>query len=40
MYEFERNAIVVIGSLYGLDILNDNVVIARERFRKNILADL
>ena len=33
-YEFERNSIVVIGSLYGIDILNDNVVIARERLFK------
>ena len=33
-YEFERNSIVVIGSLYGIDILGDNVVIARERLFK------
>tara|TARA_B100001121_G_scaffold268575_1_gene252599 strand:+ start:81 stop:725 length:645 start_codon:yes stop_codon:yes gene_type:complete len=30
-YEFERNSIVVIGSLYGIDILNDNITVARER---------
>ena len=30
-YEFERNSILVIGSLYGIDILNDNITVARER---------
>lgn len=30
-YEFERNSILVIGSLYGIDILNDNITTARER---------
>ena len=30
-YEFERNSIIVIGSLYGIDILNDNITVARER---------
>jgi len=30
-YEFERNSILVIGSLYGIDILNDNITTSRER---------
>lgn len=30
-YEFERNSILVIGSLYGIDILNDNIAMARNR---------
>ena len=30
-YEFERNSIIAIGSLYGIDILNDNIIHARER---------
>ena len=30
-YEFERNSIVVIGSIYGIDILEDNAQIARDR---------
>ena len=30
-YEFERNSVVVIGSIYGVDILADNAQSARER---------
>ena len=30
-YEFEKNSIVVIGSIYGVDILEDNAQSARER---------
>ncbi len=30
-YEFEKNAIVVVGSLYGIDILEDNIIKTRER---------
>lgn len=30
-YEFERNSVVVIGSIYGIDILMDNTKSARER---------
>ncbi len=30
-YEFERNSVVVIGSIYGVDILADNTQSARER---------
>ena len=30
-YEFEKNSIVVIGSIYGIDILEDNLVIAKHR---------
>ena len=30
-YEFERNSIVVVGSIYGVDILADNAQSARER---------
>ncbi len=30
-YEFERNSIVVVGSIYGVDILEDNAQSARER---------
>ena len=37
-YEFERNSIIVIGSLYGIDILIDNIVIARERLFKKFLS--
>lgn len=38
-YEFERNSILVIGSLYGIDILNDNIVVARERLFKKFFED-
>ena len=38
-YEFERNSIIVIGSLYGIDILIDNIVIARERLFKKFLSE-
>ena len=30
-YEFEKNAVVVIGSIYGVDILQDNAQSARDR---------
>ncbi len=30
-YEFEKNSIVVVGSIYGVDILADNAQYARER---------
>jgi len=30
-YEFEKNTVVLIGSIYGLDILEDNATIARKR---------
>ena len=30
-YEFEKNSVVVIGSIYGIDILEDNAQIARDR---------
>ena len=30
-YEFEKNSVVVIGSIYGVDILEDNAQSARER---------
>ena len=30
-FEFEKNLIVIIGSIYGIDLLNDNVTNARER---------
>lgn len=33
-YEFEKNAVVVIGSLYGVDVLEDNIKKARERLYK------
>lgn len=29
--DYEKQAIVAIGSLYGVDIMNDNVIICRER---------
>jgi hypothetical protein len=29
--EFERYSVIAIGSIYGIDILNDNVVLCRER---------
>ena len=30
-YEFERNGFVIVSSLYGIDILNDNIKTARKR---------
>ena len=30
-YEFEKNSIVVIGSIYAIDILEDNILLSRER---------
>jgi hypothetical protein len=30
-YEFEKNAVVVVGSIYGVDILEDNAQSARDR---------
>ncbi len=51
-YEFEKNSIVMIGSIYGLEILEDNAESARKRlfteflkvyekhFRKNINKNL
>lgn len=29
--DYEKQAIVAIGSLYGVDIMNDNVIVCRER---------
>ena len=34
-YEFEKNAILVIGSIYGVDILRDNAKFARKRLFNN-----
>jgi hypothetical protein len=36
-YEFERNSVVVIGSIYGVDILMDNTKSARERLFERFL---
>lgn len=36
-YEFERNAIVVIGSIYGIDIIEDNAINARNRMNNKLL---
>jgi hypothetical protein len=33
-FEFEKNSIVVNGSLYGIDVLSDNVVNTRKRLKK------
>lgn len=33
-YEFERNMIFAIGSIYAVDLLEDNVIEARERMLK------
>ena len=30
-FEFEKNLIVIMGSIYGIDLLDDNVTNARER---------
>ena len=30
-YEFEKNSVVVLGSIYGIDILKDNAQVARDR---------
>ena len=30
-YEFEKHSIVVVGSIYGIDILEDNIIKTRER---------
>ena len=39
--DYEKQSIVAIGSLYGVDILNDNVDACRERLiRTNLLAIL
>ncbi len=36
-YEFEKNSVVAVGSIYGIDILEDNAQIARDRlFNKYI----
>lgn len=37
-YEFEKNSVVVIGSIYGLDILKDNVRAARKRLLKSYMS--
>ena len=41
-YEFERNSIVMVGSLYGIDILLDNTLTAKKNywinFYKNIMS--
>ena len=36
-YEFEKNGIVLIGSIYGVDILEDNVISARNRLCDEII---
>ena len=36
-YEFERNSVVVVGSIYGVDILEDNAQFARERLFKRFI---
>lgn len=36
-YEFERNSIVILGSIYGIDIIEDNAKSARERLLNNFL---
>lgn len=36
-YEFEKNGIVLIGSIYGVDILEDNVISARKRLFDEII---
>ena len=36
-YEFERNSVVVIGSIYGVDILMDNTKSARKRLFERFL---
>ena len=36
-YEFERNSIVVVGSIYGIDILEDNVRSSREKIFEGFL---
>ena len=36
-YEFERNSIVMIGSLYGIDILLDNTLTAKKRLLDKFL---
>ena len=35
--DYEKQAIVAIGSLYGVDIMNDNVEACRERLYKILL---
>ena len=51
-YEFEKHSIVVVGSIYGIDILEDNIIKTRERllnlflniynniFKKNVREDI
>ena len=36
-YEFERNSVVVVGSIYGVDILADNVQSAKEKLFKRFV---
>ena len=36
-YEFERNSVVVVGSIYGVDILEDNAQVARDRLFNRFL---
>tara|TARA_Y100000816_G_scaffold59760_1_gene39310 strand:+ start:273 stop:917 length:645 start_codon:yes stop_codon:yes gene_type:complete len=36
-FEFERNSVVVVGSIYGIDILQDNAKLARERLFERFL---
>ena len=36
-YEFEKNSVVVVGSIYGVDILEDNAQFARERLFKRFI---
>ena len=36
-YEFERNSVVVVGSIYGVDILEDNAKLARDRLFNSYL---
>ena len=36
-FEFERNSVGVVGSIYGIDILQDNANLARDRLFKRFL---
>ena len=36
-YEFEKNSIILFGSIYGIDILKDNVIITRNRLYDHYL---
>lgn len=36
-YEFEKNSVLTFTSIYGIDILRDNVIIARDRLLKQFI---